>query len=75
MLDAAIAVFLIFTSLWIESAGAHIELRRPKARFTAGRSSAAVTAVTGGVTTPPKPPQEAPDVTKRRCDIEWREAS
>ena len=32
MLDAAIGVFLILTSVWIESAGAHIELRRPKAR-------------------------------------------
>ena len=30
MLDAAIAVLLIFTSLWIESAGSHIELRRPQ---------------------------------------------
>jgi len=29
MLDAAIAVLLIFMSLWIESAGSHIELRRP----------------------------------------------
>jgi len=32
MLDAAIGVLLIFVSLWIESAGVHIELRRPKAR-------------------------------------------
>ena len=30
MLDAAVAVLLIFTSLWIESAGSHIELRRPQ---------------------------------------------
>ena len=64
MLDAAIAVFLIFTSLWIEAADSHIELRRPRLRR--------VTAV--------ERPQEAPDVTavvaeEKKCDIEWREAS
>jgi len=32
LLDVAIGVFLILTSVWIESAGAHIELRRPKVR-------------------------------------------
>jgi hypothetical protein len=67
MLDAAIAVFLIFTSLWMESAGSHIELRRPHQL----RRVTAVAAI--------KPPQEAPDVTavtqRERCDIEWREAS
>ena len=61
MLDAAIAVFLILTSLWIEGAGAHIELRRPKARPVARR--AADTAVTRGA------PQG------QKCDIEWREAT
>ena len=30
MLDAAIGVMLTFTSVWIESAGLRVELRRPK---------------------------------------------
>jgi hypothetical protein len=68
MLDAAVGVLLIFASVWLESAGIRIELRRPQLR-------AGVTAVTAGV----KPPQEAPDATavtrRERCDIEWREAS
>jgi hypothetical protein len=33
MLDAAVGVLLIFTSLWIESAGVRLELRQPKLRL------------------------------------------
>ncbi|MFZ8811338.1 MAG: hypothetical protein ACO2PN_24945 [Pyrobaculum sp.] len=62
LLEAAVAVMLIFTSLWLESAGLRIELRRPSLpRLFAAR-----------------PPKSAGDVEKaqdRRCDIEWHEAS
>jgi len=60
MLDAAIAVFLIFTSLWIESAGAHVELRRPQVRLVARRR--------------PETGAKRRE-TKEKCDIEWHEAS
>ena len=69
LLNTAIAVMLIFTSLWIEAAGIRVELRRPRL--------AKVTAVTCGVVgkPPPKPQEEASNDTARTCDIEWREAS
>jgi hypothetical protein len=68
MLDAAIGVFLILASVWLESAGIRIELRRPTLRFNVGgrRRHAAVTAVT----TAGRRRAEG-----RRCDIEWHEAT
>jgi len=70
MLDAAVGVLLIFASVWIESAGLRIELRRPRLRR--------VTVATGGLVK--SPPKQAPDATavtaeEKKCDIEWREAS
>jgi len=65
MLDAAIAVLLIFMSLWIEAAGSHIELRLRRI------------AVAAAVKPPPKQAPDAATVTaeEKKCDIEWREAS
>ncbi len=70
LLNVAIAVMLIFTSLWIEAAGIRVELRRPQL--------AKVTAVTrGAVMRPPPspPPTDAAPETRRKCDIEWHEAT
>ncbi len=77
LLSVAIAVMLIFTSVWLESAGIRVELRRPQlAKVTAVMRSA-------------PPPKEA-EVTaeteaaaaaaagaapQKKCDIEWREAA
>jgi hypothetical protein len=60
MLDTAVGVLLIFTSVWLESAGLRIEMRRPQLRPVAKRP-----ATPGG-----KPPQET-----KKCDIEWHEAT
>jgi hypothetical protein len=65
MLEAAVGVMLVLTSLWIESAGVWVELRRPRRRVTAV-TNRRVTAVT-------ETASEA--VPRKRCDIEWREAS
>jgi hypothetical protein len=74
MFEAAVGVLLILTSVWIESAGVRVELRRPQLRRLAG-----ATAVTDGVVKPPPKPtqkaQEKPSVTAGTCDIEWHEAS
>jgi len=59
LLDAAVGVLMIFTSVWLESAGVRITLRRPPLpRQPAARR-------------PPPPAQKAQD---SKCDIEWREA-
>jgi hypothetical protein len=34
LLESAVGVFLILTSVWIESAGLRVELRRPQLRLT-----------------------------------------
>ena len=59
-LDAAVGVFLILASLWLESAGLRIELRRPAVRrpTAAVRLKSGRRAEGGG-----------------RCDIEWHESS
>jgi len=59
-LDAAAGVFLILASLWLESAGLRIELRRPAVRRPAAavRLKSGRRAEGGG-----------------RCDIEWHESS
>jgi len=59
MLDAAIGVMLIFASLWIESAGIRIELRRPRLQSIGIRQS----------------PRRGSPVPQKKCDIEWREAT
>jgi len=64
LLEAAVAVMLIFTSLWLESAGVHIELRRPSLPRRP----------TTALPTPPKPTGE-PKAQGRKCDIEWHEAT
>ncbi len=65
ILEAAIAVLLILTSVWLESADINIELRRPR-RFTA---------VARGAVMRPSPPPAAAAPGTRKCDIEWREAT
>ena len=59
LLSAAVGVLLIFTSVWLESAGLRIELRRPQLRPIARRPA------TGA-----KRRQET-----KKCDIEWHEAT
>ena len=59
-LDAAVGVFLILTSVWLESAGIRIELRRPAVR----RPAAAAKPVGG------RTKREG-----KRCDIEWHEVA
>ncbi len=64
LLSVAIAVMLIFTSVWLESAGLHIELRRPSPprRLLVAK--------------PPKlATGDAAEARDRKCDIEWREAT
>jgi hypothetical protein len=61
LLDAAVGVLLIFTSVWLESAGVRIALRRPSS--LPRRPAASL---------PPPPTQKAQD---SKCDIEWREAT
>ncbi len=66
LLNAAIAVMLILTSVWLESAGVQVELRRPRLRRTA-------VATRGAARQPPPPPAAAaPD---KKCDIEWHETT
>jgi len=66
LLDASVSVLLIFTSLWLESAGVRVELRRPQMRrVTATRS----------VPRQPPPPQSRQGATVATCDIEWHEAT
>jgi hypothetical protein len=64
-LSVATAVMLIFASLWLESAGVRIELKRPSLpRRPATRL--------------PPPPKSSSDTSKtqnRKCDIEWHEAT
>jgi len=67
LLNTAVAVMLIFTSLWIEAAGIRVELRRPKL--------AKATAATRGAVGRRPPQEEAPNAAAKTCDIEWREAS
>ncbi len=71
MLETAVGVMLIFTSVWLESAGVRVELRRPQLRRAVAKR-------------PPPPPtgtqsQKEPDTVvgmqQQKCDIEWREAS
>ncbi len=73
LLEAAVAVLLILTSVWLDAAGIRVELRRPRL----------ATAVMRGKL----PPWETPKVTagtkaedtagtaRKKCDIEWREAA
>jgi hypothetical protein len=65
LLNAATAVMLIFASVWLESAGVRIELKRPSLpRRPATRL--------------PPPPKSSSDTSKtqnRKCDIEWHEAT
>jgi hypothetical protein len=65
MLDAAIAVFLIFASLWLEAAGVRAELRRPRLRRVAA------------VKPPAKQAQSVTAVTaeEKKCDIKWHEVA
>jgi hypothetical protein len=63
LLDVAVGVLLIFTSLWIELAGIRVELRRPQLRVGAAAAS---------IITKPQNQQKNPE---RKCDIEWREAA
>ena len=66
LLDVAVSVLLIFTSVWLESAGVRVELRRPQLhRVTATR----------GVPRQPPPPQSRQGVAVAACDIEWHEAT
>ena len=60
MVDAAVGVLLILTSVWIESAGIRIELRRPRLRPIGVRRSAAA---------------GANQRRREKCDIEWHEAT
>ena len=65
MFEAAIGVFLILASVWMESAGIRVEFRRPRLRAAVAARDA---------------PQDRQKLQKRglpqkRCDIEWREAS
>jgi len=62
LLNAAIAVVMILTSVWLESAGVRVELRRPRPLRRAATVARAV-----------KPPAETQQ--QQKCDIEWREAS
>jgi len=64
MLDAAIGVMLILTSVWLESAGVRIELRRPRLS-------------TGGVKMLKEPSGGAKPQKKTgdKCNIEWHEAT
>jgi hypothetical protein len=64
LLNTAAAVLLILTSVWIESAGIRIELRRL-------RMGAA--AAYGIIKQPPQ--QSWQKKPERKCDIEWHEAS
>ena len=64
-LDVSIGVFLILTSVWLESAGIRIELRRPTPRFAAVARPKAW----GG-----KSRRDAGGSAKQ-CDIEWHEAT
>jgi len=61
LLEAAVGVFLILTSVWLESAGFRIELRRPAPRVAAS--------------TRPKTEKPLQKDDVKRCNIEWREAS
>jgi len=58
-MSAAVGVFLILTSVWLESAGIRIELRRPAVR----RPAAA------------KPVGGRTKREGKRCDIEWHEVA
>jgi len=60
--SAAVGVFLILVSVWLESAGVRIELKRPAVRPAA-------------VVARPKASGGAPQQKAGRCNIEWREAS
>jgi len=65
LLEAAVGVFLILTSVWLESAGIRIELRRPAPRFAAVARHKAW----GG-----KSRRDAGGGVKQ-CDIEWHEST
>jgi hypothetical protein len=70
LLEAAVGALLILTSVWIESAGVRVELRRPS-RF-------AVAARRALKPPPPQGRQEGADTAgtqRSKCDIEWREAA
>jgi hypothetical protein len=58
-LNAAVGVFLILASVWIESAGIRLELRLPRLRM---RNII-------------KQPEQKKEIPQKRCDIEWHEAS
>jgi hypothetical protein len=57
LLEAAVGVMLILTSLWLESAGLHIELKKPTPRLSA----------------PTVRVEAQPDasVQATKCDVEW----
>jgi hypothetical protein len=57
LLEAAVAVLLILTSLWLESAGLNIELRRPPSRPL--------------LLAPPKPRAVPTPAAVAKCDVEW----
>jgi len=59
MLDAAVGVLLIFTSLWLENAWLRIELRRPRLQSINIRQSS----------------RRGSPASQKKCDIEWREAA
>ena len=64
-LNVAVAVVLILTSVWLESAGVRVELRRPRPLRRAATVARAV-----------KPPKALAETQQQqKCDIEWREAS
>jgi len=66
LLDASVSVLLIFTSVWLESAGVRVELKPPQLhRVTATR----------GVPRQTPPPQSRQEVVASACDIEWHEAT
>ena len=65
LLNTAIAVMLVFASVWLESAGVRIELRR----LSPPRRPA---------TRLPPTPKSSSDTSKpqdKKCDIEWHEAT
>ena len=74
LLDAAVGVFLILTSVWIEAAGIRIELRRPQLRPVGVRRSAAELAVQDVLQRAAAGAERRWEVEKK-CDIEWHEAS
>jgi hypothetical protein len=61
LLEVAIGVFLVLTSVWLEQAGItsmpRISLRRAAPRLP--------------LLTPPKPKDKSPTTSAAKCDVEW----